>query len=138
MVYDSFLLLAVWIAVTTLHVVVVRNLLELPAEEVGAGVMQVFTLRLLLVLAAFLFFAFFWRRGGMTLGMQAWRLRVQTADGAPINLRQTLIRFVVGAVALVPLGLGHWWVVFDGQRRSWSDIASGTQVVVLPKAGRQA
>lgn len=138
MVYDSFLLLAIWIALTTLHVMVVRKLLELPAEEVGTGGWQVVTLRLLLVLAAFLFFAYFWCRGGMTLGMQAWRLRVQTLEGAPINLRQTLIRFAVGAVSFVPLGLGHWWGLFDGERRSWSDIASGTQVVVLPKVERQS
>lgn len=133
MVYDSFLLLAIWIAITALHVLVVRKLIGLPPEEVGAGAWQVLSLRLLLVMAAFGFVAFFWRRGGMTLGMQAWRLRVQTHDGAPISLRQTLIRFVVGALSLVPLGLGHWWVLFDGQRRSWSDIASGTQVVVLPR-----
>ncbi|MBY5968753.1 RDD family protein [Halomonas denitrificans] len=133
MLYDGFLLLAIWIAITTLHVLVVRKVLGLAPAEVGAGVWQVFSLRLLLVAAAFAFFAFFWRRGGMTLGMQAWRLRVQTRDGAPISLRQTMVRFAVGAVSFLPLGLGHLWVVFDGERRSWADLASGTQVVVLPK-----
>ncbi|MBY6207411.1 MULTISPECIES: RDD family protein [Halomonas] len=133
MLYDGFLLLAIWIAITTLHVLVVRKVLGLAPAEVGAGVWQVFSLRLLLVAAAFAFFAFFWRRGGMTLGMQAWRLRVQTLDGAPISLRQTMVRFAVGAVSFLPLGLGHLWVVFDGERRSWADLASSTQVVVLPK-----
>lgn len=133
MLYDSLLLLAIWIAITTLHVAVVRNWFGVSPEEVGSGVWQVMSLRLLLVLAAFGFMAFFWRRGGMTLGMQAWRLRVQTHDGAPISLRQALIRFAVGAISLVPLGMGLWWVLLDGQRRSWSDIASGSQVVVLPR-----
>lgn len=137
MFYDSFLLLAIWIAITTLHVLVVRKLLGLAPEEVGAGVWQVLSLRLLLVVAAFAFFAFFWRRGGMTLGMQAWRLRVQTLDGGPISLRQTMLRFAVGAFSFVPLGLGHWWVLFDAERRSWADLASGTQVVVLPKASKR-
>ncbi|MGQ7246157.1 RDD family protein [Halomonas sp. V046] len=138
MIYDSLLLLAIWIVITTLHVVVVRQVLGMAPEQVGQGAAQVFSLRLLLVAAAFGFFAYFWRRGGMTLGMQSWRLRVQTQEGGPISLTQTMIRFAVGAIGFVPLGLGHLWVLFDGQKRSWSDIASNTQVVVLPKRDKRA
>lgn len=42
----------------------------------------------MLVFFVTLFFVFSWSRGGMTLGMQAWRLRVQTADGRSLNLKQ--------------------------------------------------
>jgi uncharacterized RDD family membrane protein YckC len=134
MLYDGFLVLAIWVAISALHVLVVRKLLGLPAEAVGQGNWQVFALRMAMLASAFLFFAFFWCRGGMTLGMQAWRLRVQSRDGSPISLRQAMMRFVVGALSFLAFGLGHLWVMFDGQRRSWSDMASGSQVVVLPKA----
>ena len=72
-------------------------------------------------------------RGGMTLGMQAWRLRVQTLDGHAITLKQSLIRCATAWLSLAAFGIGYWWVLIDGQRRSWPDIASKTETVVLPK-----
>lgn len=73
----------------------------------------------------------------MTLGMQAWRLRVQTRSGHSITLRQSLVRYLVAWLSLAALGLGYLWILFDAERRSWSDIASGTRVVVLPRASRR-
>ena len=43
------------------------------------------------------------------------------------------IRCAVAWVSLAALGLGYWWVLFDRQRRSWPDIVSRTETVVLPK-----
>ncbi|MCG6658600.1 RDD family protein [Halomonas campisalis] len=136
MLYDAFLVAAIWILLATLHLGVLRQLLGLSAEEVGAGSLQRLTLQLLLVAGAFAFFAVSWTRGGMTLGMQAWRLRVQTRDGYSITLAQSLVRFLVAWVSLAAFGLGYLWVLIDGERRSWPDIASGTRVVVLPKSRR--
>ncbi|XKE45972.1 RDD family protein [Halomonas organivorans] len=137
MLYDGLLVLAIWIVTAAAHVTVSRLVLGLSPEQVGAGAAQVLSLRLLLVASAFAFFAYSWTRGGMTLGMQAWRLRVQTPDGHSITLLQSLMRFLVGALSFLPLGLGHLWVLFDAERRSWADIASGTRVVVLPKAAKR-
>jgi uncharacterized RDD family membrane protein YckC len=133
MLYDGFLVAAIWLLVTALHLGVVRLVLGLPAERVGDGLAQVVSLRLFLFLATVAFFAFFWCRGGMTLGMQAWRLRVQTPDGRPISPGQALLRCLVAWPSLAALGLGYLWVLVDGERRSWGDIASGTRVVVLPR-----
>lgn len=133
MLYDGLLLLAIWIAIGALHVTVSRLLLDIPPERIGLGAAQVLSLRAMMALSAFVFFDFFWRRAGMTLGMQAWRLRVQTCDGHAISLGQSLLRFMVATLSFVPFGLGHLWLLFDGERRSWADMASATQVVVLPK-----
>ncbi|MFY0991873.1 RDD family protein [Halomonas sp. C05BenzN] len=136
MVYDGFLVAAIWLLITALHLFVVRQVLGLSAEQVGTGLVQVISLRLLLLAGAFAFFAFFWVRGGMTLGMQAWRLRVQTLDGCTISLGQSLVRLLVGGLSLAAFGLGYLWILIDAERRSWSDIASGTRVVVLPKPAK--
>lgn len=133
MLYDGLLVLAIWIVMSSVHLAVVRLLLEVPAEEVGAGLGQVITLRLLMAISAFAFFAFFWTRGGMTLGMQAWRLRVQTRDGCSITGLQALQRFLVAGISLAAFGLGYLWILVDAEKRSWPDIASGSRVVVLPK-----
>jgi len=47
-----------------------------------------------------LFYGLFWTRNGQTLGMQAWKIRVQTKDGDLISYQQTVKRFVVVLVAL--------------------------------------
>jgi uncharacterized RDD family membrane protein YckC len=133
MIYDSFLVAAIWILITGLHLVLMRHGLGVPLERIGAGTAQVLSLRLALLLGAFAFFAFFWTRGGMTLGMQAWRLRVQTPDGYSITLAQAAVRFLAACLSIAAFGLGYVWILIDRERRSWSDIASGTRVVVLPK-----
>lgn len=126
MLYDLLLVMAIWI------------LLGFGAVAINQGEANETPLfRSLLFVTTFAFFAFFWMRAGMTLGMQAWRLRVQTLEGDNITLVQSLLRFLAACASLLTLGLGYWWILFDGQRRSWSDIVSGTQVVVIPKAGKR-
>ncbi|NIC05816.1 RDD family protein [Billgrantia bachuensis] len=137
MLYDALLVLAIWLLITVLHVAFVRLILGLDAELVGQGAPQRLTLQLALLVGAFLFFAFSWMRGGMTLGMQAWRLRVQTRNGYSITLSQSLVRYLVAWLSLAAFGLGYLWVLFDSERRSWPDIASGTRIVVIPKASRR-
>jgi len=75
-----------------------------------------------------------WRRGGQTLGMRPWRLRVVSVDGvtAP-DTRALVIRFVVGTASLLLAGLGFWWAWVDRDRLTWHDRASGTRVVRLAK-----
>ncbi|MDZ7851386.1 MAG: RDD family protein [Halomonas sp.] len=133
MLYDGLLVLAIWIVLASAHLAVVRLVLDVPADQVGTGFAQVISLRLLMGFSAFAFFAFFWTRGGMTLGMQAWRLRVQTRDGCSITGLQALQRFLVAGISLAVFGLGYLWLLVDAEKRSWPDIASGTRVVVLPK-----
>ncbi len=75
------------------------------------------------------FIVFFWTRAGQTLGMRAWKLRVQNEDGSTISFTQALIR-----VATSGFGLANLTVPFDPKKRGFHDIWAKTQVVVLPKA----
>ncbi|MGO3004246.1 MAG: RDD family protein, partial [Halomonas sp.] len=81
MLYDGFLVTAIWIAVTVVHLMFFRYMLGQSPEDIGATACDVWSLRIMLVVFVSLFFVFSWTRGGMTLGMQAWRLRVQTREG---------------------------------------------------------
>lgn len=87
----------------------------------------------LVLLSLFGFFSYFWMRGGQTLGMQVWGLRVQNPDGSAINLWQALLRFLVAIASWLIGGLGFLWMLWDKQRRTWHDIYSETQIVQLPK-----
>jgi uncharacterized RDD family membrane protein YckC len=70
-----------------------------------------------------------WRRGGQTLGMRPWRLRVAGADGRPAGTRALLLRYAVGSVSLLAAGLGFWWAWIDRDRLAWHDRASGTRML---------
>jgi uncharacterized RDD family membrane protein YckC len=74
-----------------------------------------------------------WRRGGQTLGMRPWRLRVFGIDGRPAALRALFVRFGVGTLSLVTGGLGFWWAWFDRDGLTWHDRASATRMVREPK-----
>ena len=84
------------------------------------------------------FYVYFWRRNGQTLGMQAWRLRLDSRDGGRASLRQCLIRMPIGFLSLLLGGLGYWWIWFDRDRLAWQDRVSNTRVVVLPKRKKES
>lgn len=82
------------------------------------------------------FYCYFWRKNGQTLGMQAWRLRLDSDAGGRPSWKQCALRLLAGIPSLLLAGLGYWWGWLDPQRRSWHDRASRTHVVVLPKQGK--
>jgi uncharacterized RDD family membrane protein YckC len=86
-----------------------------------------------LLLVIYGFFALFWHSSGQTLGMLAWRLRIQDPEGYSISWNQTLRRFLGAIVSCACLGLGYWWVLFDKDKQSWHDKLSNSSVVQLPK-----
>lgn len=77
-----------------------------------------------------------WRRGGQTLGMRPWRLRIVDAGGGAPSTRALWTRYAVGTLALLPVGLGFWWAWLDRDRLAWHDRASGTRVVRIAKKPR--
>lgn len=74
-----------------------------------------------------------WSRGGQTLGMRPWRLRVVDADGTTPTRAQLIRRFLVGMPSLLLAGLGFWWAWIDRDRLTWHDRASGTRMVRVAK-----
>lgn len=93
-----------------------------------------FTAYLFLVL--YFFFAWFWIHGGQTLGMRAWRLRVQTEEGKPISWGQAMLRYLAAWASFLAAGLGYLWMLVDRKKLTWHDRFSDTVIVVLPKPGK--
>lgn len=85
-----------------------------------------------LFILTFGFFAFFWLRTGQTLGMQAWRIRVQNENGTAMSPTQALMRFLCAALSIVSLGLGYIWMLFSKNKVTWHDQFSDTVVVYIP------
>lgn len=85
-----------------------------------------------LFILTFGFFAFFWLRTGQTLGMQAWRIRVQNENGTAMSPTQALMRFLCASISIASLGLGYIWMLFSKNKVTWHDQFSDTVVVYVP------
>jgi uncharacterized RDD family membrane protein YckC len=126
MVYDALILIAIWM-VGTAFVVVAANA---PIDG-GNPLFQFYLLALALA-----YFHVSWSRIEQTLGMRAWRIRLDPGPQA-FTLQRSLKRFVAGLVSLLSLGLGFAWALFRSDRRAWPDIASESRLVVVAKTGRR-
>lgn len=126
-VYDLLPLMAIWFA-TSLVVYLARGLREVQPGSPGAWMELVL---LWLVTGAYCVAS--WSRGGHTLGMRAWRLKVLAADGHRAPLRALCLRYAAAAVSLLAFGLGFAWSLFDSEHRAWHDIASGTRFVRMDR-----
>jgi len=134
MLYDTATVLALDIVVHILVVVAAGAILgveRFDAEALGRSPLY---LALLLAVPA-LFFLGFWTRGGQTLGMRAWRIRVVRADGSPLGPRQALGRLGASLLSWLCLGAGFLWVLVDRDRAAWHDRRSGTRLGLQPRDG---
>lgn len=148
MLYDGLLVLALWMVLGLVFVLL------------GQWTGQPLTSVQLVVnlLAAWLFFTWFWTRNGQTLGMQAWTLRLHSEGGGPVHPRQATLRYLVAlaqwvlvlfaiqlwreqgpiagflitAALLVGLGLSQR----HPQRLMLHDWLSGTVLVRVPREPR--
>jgi uncharacterized RDD family membrane protein YckC len=153
LLYDTILLLA-WLFVGTLPILPLTGgeAITPAAQHAGA-----YLYRGYLALLALGFFGFPWTRGGQTLGMKTWNIRLESRDGSPPGWGAAALRFALGlalalaalcglwlarapgwsakdfaAAALVaPALANHAWIVLDRRGRSLQDIVCGMRVIRL-------
>ena len=132
LVYDSLILAAISMAYGALAFAVKYQLLGSPLAEGEKGNLGTpGFIGWILVLVAF--YCFFWRRGGQTIGMRAWRLVLVDNSRRQPSLADCVIRAISAPFSLVLLGAGYWWQFIDQQNLTWHDRISRTQVLLLPK-----
>ena len=86
--------------------------------------------QLFLLLLAGTYFVWQWCRGGQTLPMKTWRIRLVTAAGGPLTLRHAVYRFVLAVAGTLLLGIGVIWAFFDRDRQFLHDRLAGTRIVM--------
>ena len=122
MTYDALAVIALLMLATS-----AAMLLGMVNQTVGKD--PLYTAGMLLVW--FLYLALCWHRGGMTLGMRAWRVRIQDENGNLPGLGKCAIRFLVSFGSVAVLGLGFFWSLFEADRKTWHDMASRTRLLRL-------
>jgi uncharacterized RDD family membrane protein YckC len=152
--YDALLAVALAFAATFALLPLTRGEAILPASQGVAA----HAYHALLAVLVFAYFGSSWTQSGQTLGMRAWRIRLETADGRRLRWGESLVRCLLGAalawlavlgawylsrpsspvahagaIALMtPLVLNYAWIPFDCEHRSLLDIAGRACVRRLP------
>jgi uncharacterized RDD family membrane protein YckC len=120
-IYDLLLLIAILFIATILAMIVIRG-----AVPAGNPVFQLY----IFFIVPFIFYGWFWTHGGQTLGMRAWKIRVEKEDGSNLTWGTALHRFVL---VILTFAYGLIWCFFDEQKRALYDKLSRTRVVMVEK-----
>ena len=159
-VSDSLVVFALLALSTLIVFVPILNLLGkkvLAPAEVGWLFYCLYLLTMLSVW--FGFYGYFWTRSGQTIGMRAWRIRVESEAGRLLTWTEALKRWIAawlpwlpsivllmsaeragsGLLKIVGQGLGLLgvggllWMYCNAQRAAWHDHISRSRVILLPK-----
>ncbi len=132
MFYDTILVMAVLLMAMTLVVIPLDLIVGWDSVDKESLRLNPFYLAYLFCIMAG-FHILFWMRGGQTLGMRAWRLRVVRDDGEGLNFRDALLRYLSAILSWAALGLGFLWVLVDRDNLAWHDRLSKTRLVMIQK-----
>jgi uncharacterized RDD family membrane protein YckC len=134
MVYDAFLLFALTLgygAVLLVIKVVFHGTQGLEEVQPGPLLQWLSLLGWLVCLSSYYYIC--WRKQGQTLGMKAWRLRLQQSNGDLATPSQCLSRSCIAPLSLGCLAIGYLWCLLPSQDDCLHDTFSDTVVVLLDK-----
>jgi len=121
--YEAVLLSAVLLAAAAPFVAVAHT-----AESwVARPLFQVY-----LIAVAAAYFAGQWCRGGQTLALKTWRMRIVTRAGTPLGLRHALGRFLFALAGCALAGAGFLWALVDRDGLFLHDRLAGTRIISVP------
>ena len=121
LVYETLLLAALLLAGSLPFVML--------AQEMDQGVSRPL-FQLYLVVLTGVYFIWQWRRGGRTLPMKTWRLRLVTSDGAPLDWQRALKRYFIALPGTLLFGAGFLWALVDREGLFLHDRLAGTKIIM--------
>jgi uncharacterized RDD family membrane protein YckC len=75
------------------------------------------------------YFVLCWRKGGQTLPMKTWDIRLVDGDGGRIPMWKAIVRYVL-SWPITFTGIGYLWACFDKDRQFLHDRLVGTRLIV--------
>ena len=124
MFYDALLMIALWFIATFAMLPLTGGEAILASSQGLLGHLY----HALLLLLAVAYFGVCWTRGGQTLGMRAWRIRLETMEGRSPGWGAALIRFATGVATVLLAILGLWYLRTPGG--AFGDLAAAS--LLLP------
>lgn len=78
------------------------------------------------------YYVWCWVKGGQTVGMKTWRLKLYKTDGSLLTWPEAYLRSFLSLA-----GLSQVWGLFDPENRGLHDIVCDSRVVLLPKTSKK-
>lgn len=83
-----------------------------------------------LLLLQFVYFGYFWRKNGQSIGKGMMKIKVVKDNGEPLSFLMAGLRGTFGYwLSGLFLSLGYIWALFDPQRETWHDKIFKTTVL---------
>ena len=120
MFYESLLLIALLLVASFAYIPIFGSI---------HGPFQKAVFQLYLLGVIMLYFVVFWKRGGQTLAMKTWRIRLTRLDGGPLTTAQCIGRFALAMLGLLCAGLGFFWALADPERQFLHDRLCKTRLI---------
>ncbi len=119
-IYDIFLLLGVWFGVGSIALWL--NNSEILHPGVGLSIV---------IVSAWIFYSFFWMRGGKTLGMAVWNIEIYSLKSNNITFMQATLRFYVNLLIFILMGVPLLQIYFSKDRLALNDRISMTSLRLI-------
>jgi uncharacterized RDD family membrane protein YckC len=129
LIYEALLLAALLLAGSLPFVMMTQGI----DDRFARPLLQVY-----LVVLTGAYFTWQWLRGGRTLAMKTWRLRVVARGGAPLTWRHVLKRYFVALAGSLLLGTGFLWALVDREGLFLHDRLAGTKIIKEEGESRKA
>ena len=111
------------IAAITLFILQVNGMGEVKPNSTLSNMLFLYYLFI-----AYVFFTWFWTHGGQTVGMKAWKIRVENMQGRPINMIEATARF--GFALFLPV-ISQLWCLIDRDKMALHDRLSRTKLTYI-------
>lgn len=126
-IYDILILGALSVALSALFIVIAG-----PNYEQDQTLRLFFQIAWVLLISAYYLVS--WKKGGQTIGMRAWKLRVVGADSQALTTKAVFTRFICAILNLLLLNIG-WLGYLLPSRLSLTDKLSTTRIEHTTKNG---
>ena len=120
MIYDGLLIFAI------LFVAIGITIPFNQGKPIDPTLVYVFLVNVVLI-----FYGWFWKKSGQTLGMRAWKIQIVSELGGYPDWPVSFLRLFFATLSLACLGMGYWWRIFKPY--TWHDKLSQTRVIDLSK-----
>lgn len=159
--YDGLLVIAINAIVATI-LIIIATPHDIAAQNKTLVLPEWFRSLVLfpaMVTTTWLFYGYFWRKNGQTLGMQTWRLKVITPTGQLLSWGDSAGRcaaalifptfcglaanflahsaFIFGISVIFGFVANYLWAWVNGRGLAWHDQLSATVVILVPVDPRQ-
>jgi uncharacterized RDD family membrane protein YckC len=120
--YDALILIAIWMLVTWFYIFSFGEILS-PFQRLS--------LQMLLWLSAGVYFMFSWYKGGQTLALKAWKMKIVSQANVDLSFKVCFLRYVLASVLMMLFGLTLLWAFVDKDRLFLHDRLLNTKCIQL-------